>query len=103
MEKAFEAKMDEEVVDDGWGRHKIDDEVLIFVYTKNLVIFPPFCSWFTLLDQIFRWNIRMSQWKIHKKSLRNVCRSFVHQITLWNPAFSLSSNGKSLHCFDGLL
>lgn len=30
MEKSFEMKMDEDIPDDGWGRHRIDDEVLSF-------------------------------------------------------------------------
>lgn len=42
MEKAFEAKMDEEVVDDGWGRHRADDEVLVFFWKTIVNIFPPF-------------------------------------------------------------
>lgn len=32
MDKSFEMKMDEEPIDDGWGRHKADDEVTIFAH-----------------------------------------------------------------------
>lgn len=39
MEKGFDMKMDEDVADDGWGRHRVDDEVMIFKW-KILNKFP---------------------------------------------------------------
>lgn len=34
MEKGFDLKIDEDVVDDGWGRHRADDEVFITIFNS---------------------------------------------------------------------
>lgn len=40
MDKSFEMKMDtEDIVDDGWGRHKADDEVCIRKYVEMTLVY----------------------------------------------------------------
>lgn len=87
MEKSFEMKMDEDIPDDGWGRHRIDDEVILL---RNGVFF------FTKLQYlglVFRWNTMMNRWKTLKKLFRSVFQNFVRLITLWSLVFLHSSKG----------
>lgn len=70
MEKQFGMKMDEDIQDDGWGRHRADDEVM------NLFL-PKYCRFVYTVAETLRYFSDGTHRRTDGKSTRSHFRMSV--------------------------